>query len=115
LDSIKNVPDDVKEAFLKIADENVKITTVDITGKIKLSFNADNGIDLIKDSLKGAKDLIESKEFRSLSIHYLGAPYYRIEIISKDYLDAESILSDALEYIENKAKSHNGTFEFIRD
>ena len=50
-----------------------------------------------------------------MRIHYLGAPFYRLEIVSKDYLDAENILSDALEVIEAKVEKYNGTFEFIRD
>jgi translation initiation factor 2 subunit 1 len=115
LKDLKNVSEDVKKSFLKIIDENVKISTVGITGRIKLTFNAENGIELIKDSLIGAKSLIKSKETRKLTIHYIGAPYYRIEVISKDYLDAENILSEALEYIESKAVKNNGMFEFIRD
>jgi translation initiation factor 2 alpha subunit (eIF-2alpha) len=35
--------------------------------------------------------------------------------VSKDYLDAENILSDALEVIEQRVNKYQGTFEFIRD
>ncbi|MFX1338066.1 MAG: translation initiation factor IF-2 subunit alpha [Promethearchaeota archaeon] len=115
LNKIKNISEEHKEKFLKIINENVNISTVGITGKIKLSYNAKNGIDLIKESLLDARNVIESKEARHLRIHYLGAPFYRIEVVSKDYLDAENILSDALEVIEAKAVKNNGSFEFIRD
>ncbi|TFG02579.1 MAG: S1 RNA-binding domain-containing protein [Promethearchaeota archaeon] len=112
---IKGVSAEVKEAFLKIVEENVKISTVEITGKIKLSYDSENGIDLIKESLIEARDVIKPKTTRYLDINYIAAPFYRLEVVSKDYLDAESILSDALEVIESKVAKYHGTFEFIRD
>jgi translation initiation factor 2 subunit 1 len=115
LSDIDGVTDEIKEALLKIVNENVSISTVNISGKVKLSFNSDNGIDYIKDSLTQALKIIPSKETRNIIINYIAAPYYRLEITSKDYLDAENILSDALEIIENNADKYDGTFEFIRD
>lgn len=113
---IKNVSEDVKNKFLQIVSENIKISTINIVGKIKLSYNDENGIDLVKESLIEAKKVIKNpKETRNLSISYIAAPFYRLEIISKDYLDAENILSEALEIIESKANKYNGKFEFIRD
>jgi translation initiation factor 2 subunit 1 len=116
LKDIENLPDDIKESFLKIVDENVEISTVSIIGKIKLIFTSENGIDLIKDVLKEAKKvIIKPKETRKLKISYIAAPFYRVEITSKDYLDAENILSEALEIVEEKANKYNGTYDFIRD
>lgn len=115
LDDLEGVSEDVKKILLKIIEENVKISTVSISGKIRLSFNSENGIDQIKESLIEAKGIIESKETRSINISYIAAPLYELEIITKDYLDAENILSDALEIIEQKAEQYNGSFEFIRD
>lgn len=115
LDDLEGVSEDVKKILLKIIEENVKISTVSISGKIRLSFNSENGIDQIKESLIEAKGIIESKETRSINISYIAAPLYQLEIITKDYLDAENILSDALEIIEQKVEQYNGSFEFIRD
>ena len=104
LDEIDTISDDIKKSFLQIIKENVKISTINIVGRIKLSYNDENGIELVKESLKEALKVIKKpKETRNLSISYLAAPFYRLEIISKDYLDAENILSDALEVIEGKA------------
>lgn len=115
LDNLENIPKKVKETLLKIVDENVEISTVSIAGKVKLSFNSGNGIDYIKDTLLEALKVINSKETRNIKIYYIAAPLYRLEIVSKDYLDAENILSDALEVIEQKTIQYNGQFEFIRD
>jgi len=115
LSNIDGVSEKIQTTLLKIIDENVNISTVSISGKIKLSFNSENGIELIKDSLLEALKLIDSTETRNVSISYIAAPFYRLEIVSKDYLDAENILSDVLETIEQKIGGSKGFFEFIRD
>jgi len=115
LSELDNISDEVKSALLKIIDENVKISTVSISGRIKLSFTSENGIEQIKESLTEAVKVIESQETRNININYIAAPFYRLEVVSKDYLDAENILSDALEVIEQNAEKYNGSFEFIRD
>ena len=112
---LDNVTEEVKEAFLKIIDENVEVSTVTIRGKLKLINTNEDGIDQIKSSLSEVLTVVENpKETRKLEMSYLGAPFYRLEVISKDYIDAESILSDALEVLE-KHNNENVTFEFIRD
>jgi translation initiation factor 2 subunit 1 len=115
LSSLEGITDKMKTALLKIVDENVSISTVSISGKVKLSFTEDNGIELIKESLLNALNVIEQKKTRNINISYIAAPFYRLEVVSKDYLDAENILSDALEVIEQKSNEYNGSFEFIRD
>jgi len=115
LSELDGITDNIKKALLKIIEENVSISTVSISGRVKLSFTSENGIEQIKESLIEAMNVIEQKETRNINIHYIAAPFYRLEVVSKDYLDAENILSDALEIIEQKAEKYNGTYEFIRD
>jgi len=104
------------KAFEKIIDENVEISTVSIVGKLKLMNTDGDGINKIKTTLNEAKQVVEKpKDTRNIKISYIGAPFYRVEVISKDYLDAENILSDSLEIIETKSKEFNHTYEFIRD
>ncbi|MFX0038247.1 MAG: translation initiation factor IF-2 subunit alpha [Promethearchaeota archaeon] len=115
LSSLEGITGEIKNALLKIIDENVSISTVSISGKVKLTFTSENGIDHIKESLANALRVIEQKKTRNININYIAAPFYRLEVVSKDYLDAENILSDALETIEKNAEKYKGTFEFIRD
>jgi len=113
---IKGVPKEHQEIFLRIVDENVSISTVSIVGKVKLYFTNSNGIDLLKTTLKDAVEVVKNQRpTRKLTITYIAAPFYRVEVTSKDYLDAENMLSDALEVIEERAALQNGVFEFIRD
>jgi translation initiation factor 2 subunit 1 len=115
LSDLQGITDDIKENLLKIINENVSISTVSISGKVKLSFTSENGIDYIKESLLDALKVIQPKKTRNINISYIAAPFYRLEVVSKDYLDAENILSNALEVIEHKANEYKGSFEFIRD
>ena len=116
LNNIKSISEDIKEVYLKLIDENVEISTVSIIGKIKLMNTSGDGIEKIKESLSEVKNVIEKpKETRHLQISYVGAPYYRLEVVSKDYLDAENILSDVLDILEQKSKENGGLFEFARD
>ena len=116
LSDLKDIPDHIKESFMKIINENVEISTVNIIGKIKLIYRSGDGINKIKETLNEVSSVIDKPvDTRNISLSYLGAPYYRLEIVSKDYLDAESILSDALEVLESSTQNTDGSFEFIRD
>jgi translation initiation factor 2 subunit 1 len=116
LASIDGVPEKTKKSFLKIVDENVEISTVTIVGKIKLIIPDGDGIEKVKDTLAEIMETIKNpKETRKLILSYLGAPFYRLEIVSKDYLDAENILSEAMEILDQRCKKYGCTYDFIRD
>jgi translation initiation factor 2 subunit 1 len=116
LDEFENLPNEIKEAFLKIVEENVEVSTVSIKGKIKLMNKSGDGINKLKETLNEVMKVVEKpKATRNINISYLGAPYYRLEIVSKDYLDAEGILSDAIEILENLTQESTASFEFLRD
>jgi len=113
---LTDIPEDIKKIFLQIVNENVEITTVKISGKIKLINRNGDGVDRIKDTLINITSVVEDpRETRKLDITYLGAPYYRMEVISKDYLDAEGIISDVMDVLDAKIEEHGGAYEFIRD
>jgi translation initiation factor 2 subunit 1 len=116
LDNLTDAPEEIKEIFLRIVNENVEISTINIVGKLKLKYIDEDGVEKIKETLKEAKAVLDDpKETRQLKISYIAAPFYRIEVISKDYLDAENILSDLVEVVQQKVDENNGSFEFIRD
>jgi translation initiation factor 2 subunit 1 len=116
LDEFDNISDDIKKAFLKIIEENVEVSTVNIKGKIKLVNKSGDGITKIKETLNKVMNVVaKPKATRHINLSYLGAPFYRIDITSKDYLDAEGILSEAIEVLENSTQDSESSYEFIRD
>jgi translation initiation factor 2 subunit 1 len=104
--------DDLK-ILQKLARDNVKIPTVEISGFVDLTSPAPDGVEVIKKSLKAAKK-VKDKDI-SLSISYVGAPRYRIHIVAPDYKQAESVLKksaqSAIKYIEQ----HGGEGTFHRE
>jgi translation initiation factor 2 subunit 1 len=104
--------DDLK-ILQKLAKDNVKIPTVEISGFVDLTSPAPDGVEVIKKSLKAAKK-VKDKDI-SLSISYVGAPRYRIHVVAPDYKQAESVLKksaqSAIKYIEQ----HGGEGTFHRE
>ncbi len=103
----------VVEALLKVAGDNVKIPSVDISGYVDLICPVSNGIDIIKKALKSA-GTFEGGDGVLVEISYVGAPRYRIRVVAPDYKKAENILKhSAMEAIE-QVKKHGGEGEFHR-
>jgi translation initiation factor 2 subunit 1 len=88
----------------------IKESSVKIEGKLKLTSYAANGVDVIKEALKKAAETGNE----SLSIKYLGAGTYNIEVNASDYKEAEKILEDALEKALEYVKKNDGEGEFTR-
>lgn len=106
-------PPEVVTAILKVAGDNVKVPSVDISGYVDLICPVPNGIDVIKKALKTA-NAGEEGDGIIVEISYVGAPRYRIRVVAPDYKKAENILRHtAMEAIE-QVKKHGGEGEFHR-
>ncbi len=103
----------VVEALLKVAGDNVKIPSVDISGFIDLICPVPNGIDVIKKALKtaGAEEVGEDS---TVEVSYVGAPRYRIRVVAPDYKRAENILKHAAMQAIDQVKAQGGEGEFHR-
>ncbi len=99
---------------VKILSEIVKVrikpTEVEISGKLKVTIYAPNGIDVIKDSLKKAEDSSNGR----IKINYLGSGLYRFMLKAPDYKDAEKVMKAATDIAINIVKKSSGEAEFVR-
>lgn len=106
---------EMDKKHLKIIEETIKqrikAPEVTITGKLKITTFAPNGIDIIKDALKKAEDAAKS----DISINYLGSGLYRFMVKSPDYKGAEKIMKSATESAISCVTKHAGSAEFARD
>jgi translation initiation factor 2 subunit 1 len=103
----------VVDAILKVAGDNVKVPSVDISGYVDLICPVSNGIDIIKKALKAATTG-EGGDGIIVEISYVGAPRYRIRVVAPDYKKAEHVLKNtAIQAIE-QVKKHGGEGEFHR-
>jgi len=105
----------IDKKWLKILGEvikqRIKPAEVEITGKLKITTYAPDGIDIIKDSLRKAQDSSKGR----ISISYLGSGLYRFMTKAPDYKEAEKILKNASESAISNIVKHAGIAEFTRE
>ena len=106
---------EIDKKRLKIIDEIIKLrikpAEVEISGKLKITTYAPNGIDIIKDSLKKAEESAKGK----ISINYLGSGLYRFMVKAADYKEAEKCIRNAIGAAVGIVTKQNGIAEFTRD
>lgn len=84
----------VSDTLLRVAQESVKVPSVEVTGHLHLSCTEPDGITVIKNALKkaGADQKIAGV---GIELLYLGAPTYRIKVTAPDYKKAEKAIERA--------------------
>ena len=114
----RNGIDSVKE--LKLAKKTssvieeicskIKLPSVEIRGIMEITNNKSDGVEIIK---KALLDVIKKDD--TIDITYLGAPKYRLSIISEDFKSAEKLLKPIIEEIETNIEKKKGSFKFTRE
>jgi len=100
------------DAFVEIAKENIVIPFVEIKGYVEMKCPTPDGIIHIKKALgmiEGKKDEIE------ITVKYLSAPLYRVEVQAPDYKSAEKELKRRLDKSIEYITAHGGSGKFMRD
>ncbi|MDM7935611.1 MAG: translation initiation factor IF-2 subunit alpha [Methanothrix sp.] len=97
----------------RLALENVKIPSVDISGYVDIKSPAPDGVEVIRKALKQAKR-IKDKD-ATLNITYIGAPRYRIHVTAPDYKHAEAVLKKSAQAVIKYIEQHGGEGTFHRE
>jgi translation initiation factor 2 subunit 1 len=92
--AISKLPLDPKIAgtLFRIAQENVKIPNVSITGYLDLTSSKPDGINIIRRALRSALPKIPDVD---IELTYVGAPTYRIKVTAPNYKAAEKSIEKA--------------------
>ena len=90
--------------------QRIKPPEVIIKGEFKILSYEQNGIEIIKKTLKQVKEIGKDQ----LTIIYKGAGKYGISIISEDYKTAEKLLNQIKELAEKDSKKNNSECTFKR-
>lgn len=101
---------DISDAIFKIAQENVKLPTVTISGDLYLQSTKSDGVNIIRRALRSA----EPKEGEHVELIYLGAPNYRIKVSAANYKEAEKALEKASSAAIGVLKRAGGEGRFTR-
>jgi translation initiation factor 2 subunit 1 len=118
IDIARNGIDAVKELkitkkIVKPLEEicsKIKLPSVEIRGIMEITNSNSNGIEIIKENLL---EILNKNS--SIDITYLGAPKYRLSLISSDFKTAEKILKPIIEEIESNMTKKKGSFRFTRE
>ncbi len=111
---LEGIDERIAEMITRVADENLKIPNVEITGFVDITSPAPDGIEVIRKSLLAGKKLKKSVRDVKIDISYMGAPKYRIHITAPDYKIAENILKTSSEQIMETAHKAGGDATFHR-
>ena len=89
----------------------IKPSEVEITGKLKITTYAPNGIELVKESLKKAQEAVKG----NININYLGSGQYRFFVTASNYKDAEKLMKNATDAAVGVITKQEGIAEFSRE
>jgi translation initiation factor 2 subunit 1 len=101
-----DVPKGVKAKILEIAQKSIKKPVVEVASTISLVCYNPRGLEAIQEAL----DLGDG-----VSVHYLGAPRYKISLTAPDYKTAEKRLDALLAGIREFAHKNNCDFKSDRE
>ena len=87
-DAKAQIPPAWLQAIKEIAETEIKQKSVKMRASLKLQSNDSDGVEKVKSALKNV-----GKAGKGVSVHYLGAPNYFIDIEAANYKDAEKTLS----------------------
>ncbi len=88
----------------------IKLPSVEIRGIMEITNTKSNGIEIIKKIL-----LDVLKKDSKMDITYLGAPKYRLSLISEDFKLAEKTLKPIVAEIQTNIEKKKGSFKFTRE
>ena len=100
------------DAFIDIAKSNIIIPYVEISGYVEMSCLLPDGIKHIKKALKKIEGKFDDVD---VSVKYVSAPIYRIEVTAPDYKKAEKIMKQQVEKGIEYIKKHGGIANFKRE
>ncbi len=101
----------VREALTAVANENVKVSKVTITGHLVLTSPRPDGVNVIRRALRSAQPKIDDVD---IDLIYIGAPKYRIKVTAPDYKAAEKAIERAASAAVGVVERAGGSGKFIR-
>ncbi|WP_067049206.1 translation initiation factor IF-2 subunit alpha [Methanofollis ethanolicus] len=101
----------VNDALMVVANENVKIPKVTITGTLVLSSMKPDGVNIIRRALRSAQPKIDDVD---IELTYFGAPNYRVKVTAPDYKRAEKAIEKASRSAIGVMERAGDTGKFVR-
>ena len=97
------------EAAMIEISSKIRLSSVEIRGIMDISVKNSNGVETIRDTLMSAA------KNDGVKISYMGAPKYRLSIISSDFKSAERAIKPVISKIQQSIEKKKGLFQFVRE
>ena len=101
------VPPKYEAALVETIKEKIKPPSVKLVRVLEISSRAPNGVEIVKGALRAAEAHALQQKY-ALSLLYLGAPRYRMNIEGPDYKTVEKIAQDIITVSFQYLKAHGG-------
>ncbi len=105
------IKDEWIEPLMNTIRKQIEIKKVKIEGVLILRSTKPNGVEVVKKILEKMKNVDEKAQ---INIYTMGAPKYKVEVISDNYKKAEKLLQKALSQAESIAKKEKAMIQFQR-
>lgn len=102
------------EALMDLIETSVEPPTVDVKGYVNLKSSEPEGVKVISSALQEAQKQISDSDSR-VSIQYVGAPTYLIEVTAPAYKTAEKTLREAADKAISLVEEKDGSGEFYTE
>ncbi|ADN36524.1 translation initiation factor 2, alpha subunit [Methanolacinia petrolearia DSM 11571] len=102
----------VADSLVSIANDNVKLPKVTISGTLILTSNKPDGVNVIRRALRSANPKVE--EDVEIELFYVGAPKYRVKVTAPDYKSAEKAINKVAKAAIGVVERAEGYGEFVR-
>jgi translation initiation factor 2 subunit 1 len=109
-----NISSEWAEHLIKVANENITLPTVNITGYLDLKCHLPNGIDVIKEALIFARDSDYGEGIR-VETRFIKSPRFSVNVTAPEYKEAEETLKLCADRAINRIKELGGEGTFNRE
>jgi len=107
------LPEQYIKELVEVVRERIKPPEVTIVGELILESFAENGIEQIKSALNAGEKLAKANKY-NMSLTYISAPRYMLQLKAADYKTAEDAVSKVTEKIISELKKSGGNASFER-
>jgi translation initiation factor 2 subunit 1 len=101
------ISEDWAKALTEVARSKIRLEKAKVTGTVELTCTKTEGVEAIRQALRGAKKVKKSRG-TTIKIYTVGSPRYRLEVRSKEIMDAQATLNLAIDEALNAIKDLGG-------
>ncbi len=108
------ISEEWSKVVAELAKLYVEIPKVRIKGVLELTCLKRNGVEVIKKALIATRNAAKNGDV-NIEIYTMGAPRYKIEVMAKEYKQAENVMKEAVNTALTVIKEEGGSGTFTRE